>query len=197
MGTQTWPHSRKFLQIMTLHENKKTPTRCQTCKNVTHVKNFHRSPRLFIFSRLYIMLNNFQLPLCITLGTILSCLPVRHINLFSDTSYNRRYWERHRPRSDWSQYRHMHQADAERFEWLVGCIGFNATLTAKVISWRSWRTCVSWLSQTSTSTTFFPSNRLLFPHTSEVRGEIRRKESSYQPGIELTTTTSWVRHALH
>ena len=31
---------------------------------------------------------------------------------------------------------------------------FNATLTAKVISWRSVTTCVSWLSHTSTNTTF-------------------------------------------
>ena len=34
-------------------------------------------------------------------------------------------------------------------------LGFNATLTAKVISWRC-VTHVSWLSHTSTDTTFFP-----------------------------------------
>ena len=38
---------------------------------------------------------------------------------------------------------------------------------------------------------FFQSHRLLFSHASaEVRGEIRQKEKSPQPGIELTTTRS-------
>ena len=45
----------------------------------------------------------------------------------------------------------------------------------------------------------FESHRLLFSHALlEVRGEkIRRKESSRQPGLKLTTTRSWVRHAPH
>ena len=41
---------------------------------------------------------------------------------------------------------------------LVGCIGFNTTLTAKVISWHGDAHCVSWLFDTSILLTqlFFP-----------------------------------------
>ena len=59
------------------------------------------------------------------------------------------------------------------YDWLIGwmvVLGFNATLTAKVISCRSvTHTCVSWLSHTSrpTNTTFFfQSHRLLCSHAS-------------------------------
>ena len=49
---------------------------------------------------------------------------------------------------------------------LVDCLivlGFNATLTAKVILWRSMtHICVSWLSHTSTNTTFFPKSPTSF-----------------------------------
>ena len=48
--------------------------------------------------------------------------------------------------------------------WLV-VSGFNATLTAKVISWRSMtRICVSWLSHTSTNTTFLSKATDYFSH---------------------------------
>ena len=40
---------------------------------------------------------------------------------------------------------------SEMVGWSLVVLGLNATLTAKVISWRS---CVSWLSHTSTNTTF-------------------------------------------
>ena len=44
----------------------------------------------------------------------------------------------------------------------------------------------------------FESHQLLFSHVSaEVGAKIRRKESSLQPGLELTTTMSRVRHAQH
>ena len=52
--------------------------------------------------------------------------------------------------------------------WLVGCIGLNATLTAKVISWRSVT-----LSHTSTNTTFFPKPPTTFL-TCFSRGERRK-----------------------
>ena len=43
--------------------------------------------------------------------------------------------------------------------------GFNTTLTAKVISWRSMtRMCVSWLSHTSTNTTFLSKATDYFSH---------------------------------
>ena len=79
------------------------------------------------------------------------------------------------------------------------CIGvFNATFTARVISWW-WRTCVSWLSLISTNTTFLSKATDYFSHMLLQRWEvkIRRKDSSPQLDIELTTTRSWVRHAHH
>ena len=51
-------------------------------------------------------------------------------------------------------------------------LGFNATLTAKVTSRRRWRTCVSWLSHTSTNTTFFPKPPTTF--LTCFRGERRK-----------------------
>ena len=84
--------------------------------------------------------------------------------------------------------------------WLV-VLGFNGTLTAKSCHGGRWRTCVSWLSHTPVLTQLsFQSHRLHFSHASaEVRGDNtpRRKESSSQPGIELTTTRSWVWCAHH
>ena len=48
--------------------------------------------------------------------------------------------------------------------WLV-VLGFNATLTAKVISWRSvTHVGVSWLSHTSTNTTFLSKATDYFSH---------------------------------
>ena len=46
---------------------------------------------------------------------------------------------------------------------------------------------------------FFRKSTYYFSHMLLQRWEakIRRKESSPQPGIELTTTRSWVRHAHH
>ena len=59
------------------------------------------------------------------------------------------------------------------YSWLV-VLGFNATLTAKVISWRSVT-----LSHTSTNTTFLPKATDYFSHMLLQRweGKIRRKES--------------------
>ena len=57
--------------------------------------------------------------------------------------------------------------------------------------------CVSWLSYTSFNTTFLSKVTDYFCHMLLQRWEtkIRLKEKSPQPGIELTTTRSWVRHA--
>ena len=62
-----------------------------------------------------------------------------------------------------------------------------------------WRICGSWLSHTSTNITFLSKATDYFSHMLQLRWEakIRRKECSPQPGIELTTTWSWVRHAHH
>ena len=59
--------------------------------------------------------------------------------------------------------------------------------------------CVSWLSHTSTNTTFLSKATDYFSHMLLQRWEvkIRRKEKSPQPGIELTTTRSWVGCAHH
>ena len=80
--------------------------------------------------------------------------------------------------------------------WLV-ILGFNATLTARSHDGGWW--CFSWLSHTSTNTTFLSKTTDYFSHLLLQRWEvkIRQKESSPQPGIELTTTWSWVRHAHH
>ena len=80
------------------------------------------------------------------------------------------------------------------FELVV--LGFNATLTAKVISWQS-VTHVSWLSHTSTNTTFLAKVTNYVSHMLLQRwgAKIRYKETSPQLGIALTTTRSWVRHA--
>ena len=61
------------------------------------------------------------------------------------------------------------------------------------------RPCVSWLSQTSTNITVLYKATDFFPHMLQQRWDekIRRKESSSQPGIKLTATRSWVRHAHH
>ena len=66
--------------------------------------------------------------------------------------------------------------------WLV-VVGFNATLTDKVISW--WDTCISWFSHTSTNNFSFWSHRLLFSHASaEVRGE-------NTPARKVISTGDW------
>ena len=55
-------------------------------------------------------------------------------------------------------------------EKLVGWFYWGLMLRSYHGSW--WRTCVSWLSHTSTNTIFFQSHRLLFSHASaEVKGE--------------------------
>ena len=77
--------------------------------------------------------------------------------------------------------------------------GFNATFTAKVISWRS-VTHVCFLAfSTSTNTTFLSKATDYFSHMPLQRWEAktRRKEKSPQPGIELTITRSWVWRAHH
>ena len=72
-------------------------------------------------------------------------------------------------------------------------IGFNTTLTAKVISWWS-VTHVSWLSHTSTYTTFFPRPQTTFSHGSEVRvvntPERMFASNSQPPGHESDTLTT-------
>ena len=62
-----------------------------------------------------------------------------------------------------------------------------------------WRTCVSWFSHTSTNTTFLSKTTNYFSHMLQQRREAKicRKDSSPQPGIELTTTRSCVWHAHH
>ena len=62
-----------------------------------------------------------------------------------------------------------------------------------------WSTCVSWLSHTSTYTTFLSKATDYFSNMLLQRWEvkIRLKESKPQPGIELTTIRSLVRHAHH
>ena len=79
---------------------------------------------------------------------------------------------------------------------MIGCLvvlGYNATLTAKVISWRSvmHNISVSWLSYASPSTTFLSKATDYFSHMLLQRREakISWKERSPQQGIELTTTT--------
>ena len=64
------------------------------------------------------------------------------------------------------------------------------------MSYHGWRTCVSWLSHTSTNTTFLSKASDYFSHMLLQRWEakIRRKGSSPQPGIKLTTTRSRVQH---
>ena len=80
--------------------------------------------------------------------------------------------------------------------WLYS--GFNATLTAKVISWRSVTQCVCWLSHTSTNTTFSkPLTTFLICFS---RGErqkytgkkvcLNRVSNSQPPGHESDTLTT-------
>ena len=85
-------------------------------------------------------------------------------------------------------------------DWLC-VMGFNATLTAKVISWRSvtHNYYVSWLSHTSTNTIFFPKPPTTFP-TCFCRDERRnyagkkvrlnRGSNSQPPGHESDTFTT-------
>ena len=79
--------------------------------------------------------------------------------------------------------------------WL-NILKFNATLTAKVISWLSvTHTFPGFLTPVLTQISF-QSHRLLFSHASaEVRGENKPERISPQPGLELTTTRSQVQHA--
>ena len=68
--------------------------------------------------------------------------------------------------------------------WLV-VSGFNVTLTAKVISWRSVTLCIFWLSHASTNTTFL-SETAIFSHASaEVRGE-NTPERKVASTVDLT-----------
>ena len=87
---------------------------------------------------------------------------------------------------------------SQRLDWLV-VLGFNATLTAMIISWRLGSTCVSWLSHTSTNTTFFPKPPTTFL-TCFSRGERRkyvgkkvhlhRVSKSQPPGHESDTLST-------
>ena len=79
--------------------------------------------------------------------------------------------------------------------WLV-VLGFNATLTAKVISWRS---ATHVFPDFLTNTTFLSEATDYFSHMLLQRWEAKicKKESSPQLGIELTTTRSWVQPLSH
>ena len=70
--------------------------------------------------------------------------------------------------------------------WLV-VLGFNTTLTAKVISWWSVTHMCFQVCHTSTNTTFLSKATDYFSHMLLQRKEakIRRKEKSPQLGIEL------------
>ena len=82
--------------------------------------------------------------------------------------------------------------------WLV-VLGLMPLLQLRSYHGGRWLICVSWLSHTSTNTTFLSKATDYFPHLLLQRWEakIRQKEKSPQPGIELTTTRSWVWHAHH
>ena len=77
------------------------------------------------------------------------------------------------------------------------CLGKGLQLRSYHCGW--WCTCVSWLSHTSTNTTFLFKATNYFSHMllQTWEANIRRKESSPQPGIELTITWSWVWHPHH
>ena len=55
-------------------------------------------------------------------------------------------------------------------DWLI-VLGFNATLTAEVISWRSMMHICFLAFSDCTNTTFFPVPPIIFSHASEMRGE--------------------------
>ena len=80
-----------------------------------------------------------------------------------------------------------HNMHKGSFCWLL-LLRFNATLTSKVISWRSLTHMCDLVSHTSTSTTFFQSHHLLFSHTSAgVRGE-------NMPGRKFASAASQTRN---
>ena len=85
--------------------------------------------------------------------------------------------------------------------YLVGWLYWGLTPFLQLRSYHGgrWRICVSWLSHTSTNTTFLSKATDYFSHMLLQRWEakIRRKEKSPQPGIGLVTARSWVRHAHH
>ena len=83
--------------------------------------------------------------------------------------------------------------------WLLVVLGFNATLTAKVISWRSMtHMCFLAFSCQYLHSFSFQSHRLLFSHASaEVRGENTQERNVTSTRIELRITRSRVRHAQH
>ena len=84
--------------------------------------------------------------------------------------------------------------------WFVGCIGFNANLTAKVISrWSMTHMCFLAFSLQYQHNFSFQSHRLLFSHASaEMRGEYARKKvclnpvlNSQPPGHEFWHAHYW------
>ena len=83
-------------------------------------------------------------------------------------------------------------------DWLV-VLEFNATLTAKVISWLSVKHMFFLAFSHSTNTTFISKATDYFSRMLLQRWEakIRRKESSSQPGIELTALRWWLQHVHH
>ena len=82
------------------------------------------------------------------------------------------------------------QYDKKSFRWLV-VLGFNTTLTATVISWRSVTHVFPGLLTPVLTQLFFPKPPTTFL-TCFCRGERRNYagKKSPQPGIELTTTRS-------
>ena len=81
------------------------------------------------------------------------------------------------------------------FSWLY--LGLAPLLLLRPCHGGQWRTCVSWLSHTSTNTTLLSKATDYFSHMLLQRWEAKIcwKESSPKRGIELTTTRSWVWYA--
>ena len=77
--------------------------------------------------------------------------------------------------------------------------GLTPLLQLRLYHGSRWHTCVSWLSHTSTNTTFLSKATDCFSHMLLQRWEakIRQKEKSPQLPIKLPTTRSRVRHTQH
>ena len=120
--------------------------------------------------------------LCVYSTSLLKTLKTEEIAVFSISQYFYQF-EKFLPFSTNSKL-----LSANSFN-LVGLVvfGFNATLTAKVISWQLVTHCVSWLSHNFS----FQSHRLLSSHASaEVRDENKPERKVDSTRIKLTTTRS-------
>ena len=102
----------------------------------------------------------------------------------------------------WSWLTWVNIEHVKKKQWLVGwlvVLGFNATLTTKVISWRSvTHVCFLAFSHQCYHKFSFQSHKLLFSHASaKVRGEntpersrLNRGSNSQPPGHESNTLTT-------